>query len=120
MKEIVIYGRPASKKNSKQVFYKNGKYVVIPSRAYKAFEKDAGYQLLNYKKARLTGKLKIDYEFYQKGKLRQDFDNAIASINDVLQEYGVILNDKDILGGSYLVIPNARDWKTIIRIGEII
>src|SRR5579872_2713280 len=113
---IEILGRPVSKKNSKQVFYKNGKMIVIPSKAYVTFKKDAGKQLLQYQRQLLKGKLFIRYVFYQKGKLRQDFDNAIGSINDILQDFNYIENDKDILTGEFEIVTNAKEWKTILEI----
>lgn len=111
---ITITGRPASKKNNRRNFG----HVSLPSKAYERFHEDALWQLKTVQ-ARFTGKVRIDYWFMQKGKMRQDVDNAMASINDVLQDAGIIWDDNDVYVGSFEKLPYAADWSTRVLIQEI-
>lgn len=110
---ITIFGRPCSKKNSRR----NYGHISLPSKAYEAFHKDALWQLKKYKK-QYKGMLYVWYTFYQKGKMTQDADNAIASINDILQDAGIIEDDKMILSGSFQVVRGWNEWETHIGIHE--
>jgi len=107
---ITINGRPASKKNSRRNFG----HISLPSKAYERFHEDALWQLKKVKE-RFTGPVEVKYDFYQKGKLSQDVDNAITSINDVLQDAGIIDNDTHITEG-YFRKQSASNWWTIITI----
>lgn len=116
---ITVYGRPASKKNSR-VNLPDGR--SFPSSSYRKFLNSAIEQFKSYRGPRFENKLvKIDYTFYQKGGYEQDFDNAITSINDMLQHEKIMIfnNDKQIKGGSFNVVPKAKEWKTVLKIYEI-
>lgn len=118
--QIVIYDRPISKKNSKNLFY--NKYLkrcmLTSSKQWKAFEKSALEQLLNYRGMKYEGLVRVDYVFYFKGNMLVDVDNAMAGINDVLQQAGVILDDKNIRRGSFDVITGNEEWKSVVEITE--
>lgn len=118
MEQIILNGRPCSKKNSRKAIYNraSGKMIFIAGDAYERFKEDALWQLKRFRK--FTGHVKIDYEFYIKGKLRQDVDNAITSVNDVLQDAGLIENDDYIEAGSFKKYRNAPDWKTCLTISR--
>lgn len=86
-----------------------------PSSAYEQFRQDALKQLT------LRGKVEppyqISYTFYMKGKMDTDLDNMIAGVNDILQEKGIITNDKAIMRYPNSVkIPGQSDWKTVLEI----
>lgn len=113
--EFVIYGRPASKKNSKQLIHAKGRVMFIPSKAYTSFERDALYQLLMVKKLipePIRTPVHMDVLIWQKGRLWQDYDNVLNSIGDVLQKAGIIANDKLLTSGSWKVEGNHDDWRT--------
>lgn len=118
MKElfIIIKGRPASKKNNPRIF-KHGRITFrLPSLAFERFKEEALWQLKRYKQATPIGQCRITYDFFQKGKLKQDPDNAVASINDVLQEAGIIENDSEIIFGTWEIFRESEDWVTKIKI----
>ena len=127
---IALDGRPASKKNSKQMFRnsRTGKMFTSPSKAFKRFHNSALEQIVsgNQKPADWdkVGTFDICYTFYRKGRLSQDVDNAMASVNDILQDAGIIDDDKNILSGSFCVLRGCPDWKTEVTItrlgGEIL
>lgn len=112
---IEIRGRPISKKNSRRIFMRAFKPVVLPSEAYMKFEESALEQLKNCS-VTFRGKIHVDYIFAFKGKLETDVDNAIAGINDILEKAGVIENDKFIKSGTFQVKGGYQSWKTIIKI----
>lgn len=118
---LVLIGRPASKKNSKQMFRnsRTGKMFTSPSKAFKRFQYGALPQIMLPSGWDKTGTFDICYTFHRKGKLSQDVDNAMASINDVLQVANVIDDDKNILSGSFAVIRECSDWKTELVITRL-
>jgi Holliday junction resolvase RusA-like endonuclease len=121
--KIIITGRPYSKKNSRQsrqARTRTGKLYsyMAPGENYASFRQDALYQLLTVKE-RFSGAVQIDYIFYRKGKELQDVDNAICSINDVLQDAKIIADDKFVLKGTFEVVPGAKNWSTELQIKEL-
>ena len=112
---ITILGRPASKKNNRRNFGK----VSLPSLAYEKFRETALWQL-KIVKDRFDTPVFIDYHFYQKGRLSQDSDNAQASINDVLQEAGIISDDTLITEGHFKKSGGYKDWSTTVEIKQLL
>ena len=110
--EIAITGRPASKKNNRRNFG----HISLPSKAFENFKENALWQLKKYKQKTPIEYADIEYIFYQKGNMEQDPDNAIASINDVLQDAGIIENDGKLLKGNWQIIRKSLDWSTKIKI----
>ena len=102
------------KKNSRRNFG----HVSLPSKAYERFHEDALWQLKGVKE-KFTGPVMVNYVFYQKGKMRQDVDNAMASINDVLQDAGIIDDDVNIKCGVFYKY-SAKEWSTEVEIVRII
>lgn len=120
--KIEFEGRPPSKKNNKVVFKNKytGRMMVLSSKQHNKFESYALGMLQDVKNM-FIGAVDVDYVFYQKGKLSQDFDNAIGTINDILQKAGIIEDDKLIVGGTFKVFRNWKEWKTKVIIkGEMI
>lgn len=123
--EITILGRCASKKNSRRVFMHKytHRMMNLPSEAYENFRASAIPQIKQYMYCQtfkpFANPIKVDYVFYRKGKLKQDFDNAIASINDILQDSGMILDDELIQEGTFKRFSGCKEWKTEIVINNI-
>lgn len=117
--DFTIKGRPASKKNSKRWIYRGGRKFLVPSEAHDKFNAHGRQQLNDMKIGKFTGDVRINYVFYQKGGLSQDVDNAMCSINDLLQDAKIIKDDKQIKKGGFSVIVGAEDWETKVTIFEI-
>lgn len=119
--EFIITGRPASKKNSR-VNLPDGR--SFPSKAYRTFNKDAQLQMLQLIsrihrlgfETPIKTPVMIDYFFHQRGKYRQDVSNAMASIEDCLQDARVIEDDDLIEAGTFAKKGGADEWSTFIRI----
>lgn len=119
MIKLIIKGRPASKKNSRRIFGK----VSLPSVAYERFQAEAVLQIREemHKKGwtKISIPVRIDYVFFQKGRMRQDVDNAMGSVNDVLQDAGLIQDDNLIVKGTFEKIGGCPNWSTYITIRNL-
>lgn len=125
---FIISGRPCSKKNSRRVFshYRTGKVVNVPSEAYERFKVDAKWQIQNIKvddlgmiDFPLSNDLEVTTTFHAKGDLQFDGDNAHTGILDILQDSGIIVNDKQVRKGHYEIIPGYKEWETVINIKSL-
>ena len=112
---IEILGRPISKKRSYRRSRNGGFYL---SDTYKNWQEQALWQLKNYKE-RHTGPIKIYYQFEMKGKLDTDLDNMVVSIDDLLEDAGIIDNDKNIVASETAKYHGFKKWRTILRIEEL-
>lgn len=115
---IVLLGRVASKKNSKRVICRGNKPTVLSSKAYERFRKYAKKQIMQqFFDDPIDGDICVSYDFCVKGRYDIDIDNAIASVNDVLQESGVIIDDANITHiEKAMKKRNCEDWITKITI----
>lgn len=117
---LKISGRVISKKNSKRVMRtRSGKVNVLSSAAYETFRTDAIWQIreqLPRGGSMVQPPYFISYFFKIKGKMRIDLDNAIASINDILQETRVIDDDININGIGAMKDNGYQEWETIVKI----
>ena len=96
--QVKINGRARTKKNSKQIFRgKNGRPFITSSNQFKQWAIYAGLFIRRAnnlispidKPCNLTVKC-----YYKNHQHEQDLENVIASIADVLEDNGVIKNDK--------------------------
>lgn len=88
-----IEGDTPSKKNSRRVFAKKGKIINIPSERYEAWHKVGQLQLRNQKIPAFKPPYEIIMTFWMKTNRRADLDNKMASVLDLLQDYGAIEDD---------------------------
>lgn len=95
MKECVfiLQGQVIPKKNSRRLFYKNGRMINLPSERYQNWHDDCSKQLETLKVPKFNPPYKITYSFWFKDKRPHDLDNVIASINDLLKDAEVIKDD---------------------------
>lgn len=88
---FMLEGQVPAKKNSRRLFYKNGRMINIPSEKYQEWHDNSRKQLEGF------GKLKPPYDltctFWVKDKRPRDLDNMIASVCDLLQDVEIIEND---------------------------
>lgn len=113
-----IEGRVYCKKNSRRIGYRGGRMINFPSKNFENFKESALWQLKKVK-GRLKPPYSVRYLFYIKGKMDADLDNLIASVNDVLQDAGVIENDRLIHEAEAKKVMGQKDFKTTIEILEI-
>lgn len=111
-----IEGRVASKKNGWRPVVSGKRVFMIPSNAWKKFEKHALKQLELAGQPKLEKPLYAEYTFNLKGKGYIDLDNLVAGINDVLEKAGIIENDRDIMEIHAEKVLNAENYETLVRI----
>ena len=92
--------------------------IPISSKAYMAYEEAALWQLKKYKK-KYKGELFVSYKICMKGKQDLDIDNAMASINDILEKSGIIENDKNIVDVKARKIRGSEKWCVYVDIVEL-
>lgn len=114
--EIIIKGRPISKKNSKRLVPIRGRMIPICSKAFLNFRDDALQQLSVMRIPKNIPPYSVSYRFMLKGRLDADLDNLIAGINDILQEAGIIDDDKNITHISAVKISGCEEWESVISI----
>ena len=99
--------------------------VNLPSQAYEKYREMALEQIwlsqMGKEKIKtLTPPYRASYKFFMKGKLDTDLDNMIAGVNDILQDAGIIDDDKNITEyGFARKISGEKDWRAEIIIEEI-
>jgi len=114
--QYTIYATVRSKKNSRRVGVNHGRVFSIPSKAYESFKEEALQELMGQKPKDLVPPYTVYYRFYTKGKRTIDLDNAITSINDVLQEARIIGDDGHIKAIHARITRQATKDCTVIEI----
>ena len=83
---------PVTKKNSQQIIInpKSKRPMVIPSKLYRQYEKDAGWFL---KPLGIDYPINIKALYYMPSRRRVDITNLESALCDVLVKHGVIKDD---------------------------
>ena len=97
---------------------RTGKMFPVSSKAYLKFKRDSLAQLFLINDS-FENSVHIDYLFCTKGKQKIDIDNAMASINDILEDSQILKNDS-LIKSTYARLEHGyQEWKTYVRIIEI-
>ena len=96
MIELVLKGRPITKKNSQiPIITKTGKRFIIQSKQYRQYEKDCLRQLdFLYHGQPLTGRIHLEAYYHMPTLFKPDLLNLLAATSDILEKAKVIENDK--------------------------
>ena len=101
--ELTIYGIPRTKKNSQipAVNKKTGRPMIIQSKIYRDYEKDAVKQIEDLHKTwHIDYLCNCQYVYYRPTKIRVDQSNLMAATDDILVKAGVLEDDNwKIIGG---------------------
>lgn len=91
--ELVLYGRPITKKNSSRII-KAGKYHrIVPSKAYVQYEKDCLKQIKAENKKNLNSRYNLKCLYYMPTRHRVDLVNLLEATCDILVAAHVIEDD---------------------------
>ena len=93
---IVIHGQPITKKNSQQIIMAGKRPCVIPSKAFKVYEKLARAQLALYP-TQHKGAIAVTCQYWLGDARKPDLTNLLAGTHDILEHCGVIDNDRNII-----------------------
>ena len=93
MIKIVIPLAPVTKKNSQRITInrKTGKPFIMPSAAYKQYERDAAYFMPRNKI--INSPVNVKCLFYMPTRRRCDLTNLLEAIDDILVKTGVLADD---------------------------
>ena len=89
--KFVIEVPPVTKKNHQQIIKARGHYMIIQSKQYRQYEKDAMYFLP--KTDCITEKVNIKAVFYMPTRRKVDLTNLLEALDDVLVKGRVIEDD---------------------------
>lgn len=94
--KIVIQGQPRTKKNSSQIAFKGNKRVILPSKAFQAYEKVALMQLARVQA--VPGPVSVLCRYYLQDRAHwPDLVGLLQATSDILQAAKVIDDDKYIV-----------------------
>lgn len=93
--KLVLYGNPATKKNSMQIFKnsRTGQPFLTQSKRYKDYARDCGRQITGKYKKKIDYPINLKCVYYRKTKHRVDLTNLLAATCDILSDFGVIEDD---------------------------
>ena len=93
--KMVIYGNPATKKNSMQIYKnsKTGQPFLTQSKRYKDYARDCAMQITGKYKQEIDYPINLKCVYYRKTKHRVDLTNLLAATCDILTDCGVIADD---------------------------
>lgn len=93
---FVLKGSVPSKKNSKRIFARGNKVVVIPSERHELWYADATRQInqQNVEKIHdISEPVELTVEFYYSTKRKKDSDNSLSSLLDLLVGNHILADD---------------------------
>lgn len=94
--ELVIMGQPRTKKNSSRIALVNNKRVLLPSKAYKAYERVALIQLARVQA--VHGPISVMCRYFLQNRAHwPDLVGLLQATSDILQAADVIDDDKYIV-----------------------
>lgn len=93
--KLVLYGNPATKKNSMQIFKNSwtGQPFLTQSKRYKDYARDCGRQITGKYKKKIDYPINLKCVYYRKTKHRVDLTNLLAATCDILSDFDVIADD---------------------------
>lgn len=97
--KFVIDLQPITKKNSQQIITVKGRPMIIPSKAYNQYERDALW-LINYDGDPIDYPVNIKATFYMKTRRRVDLVNLQEALLDVLVKAEVLADDNNTIVAS--------------------
>lgn len=89
--KITIQLNPVTKKNSQQIIKIKNRYMIIPSKQYKQYEKDVKQFMPDIEKINYPVNVKCLY--YMKTKRKVDLNNLLEATTDVLVKYKILEDD---------------------------
>lgn len=90
--KIVIKGNSVTKKNHNQMVMVKGRMIVIPSKPYKEYEKNAKQYMPNLEKP-IDYPINLKVHYFMETKRKCDLTNLLQATCDILVKYGVLSDD---------------------------
>lgn len=118
--KLLIPIDPKTKKNSQQIITVNGRHIIVPSSAYKKYEKQAIQYMPTIEPIKNPVNVKCVY--YMQTRRRVDLVNLIECTMDVLVKGGVLEDDNSQIAVSHdgsRVYYDKENPRTEIEITEV-
>ena len=94
MIKFTIYGNPVTKKNSQRILMtRDGRPFIMPSKQYEQYRRDCLRQITGDAKQHIETRVNVKYLFYMETRRKVDLTNLEESIDDILVDAGVIVDD---------------------------
>lgn len=90
--QLTIPIEPKTKKNSQQIIMCKGRPMIIPSKQYKDYEKQAMMYLL-FNPACVDYAVNVECHFYMGTKRKCDLTNLLEAVDDILVKAGILEDD---------------------------
>lgn len=90
--EFILNGNVPTKKNHSRIVHFGNRLAIIPSKAYRQYEKDAGWQLKG-REYNINQPCNVKCVFYMGRRIKVDLPNLLNSILDVLVKFNVLSDD---------------------------
>lgn len=84
---------PRTKKNSQQVFVKNGRVINIPSKLYKEYEEQCCLLIPKSVRQKIDYPVNVKATYYVKRNARIDITNLESALMDMLVKAEVLADD---------------------------
>ena len=98
---LIIYGEPATKKNSSQIIHAGGTERLIPSRKYREYERTVRLTIPPEARRRIATPVNVKAIYYRKTRRRVDISNLHSALHDALVAAGVLEDDnRDIVAAT--------------------
>lgn len=90
--KIKIPIEPRTKKNSQQIIMVKGRPIIMPSKQYKAYEKECA-AFIPKLEAPIDYLVNIECKYYMPTRRKCDLTNLLEATDDILVHYGVLEDD---------------------------
>lgn len=97
--QLTLTGNTPSKKNKKNIFYRNSKLVVLPNKQHQDWHTDASWQVKSWRNT-LPERSKLPYKrcfieitIYPSTRAKSDLTNKAESIMDLLVDNEILVDD---------------------------
>lgn len=98
---FTLYGNPATKKNSQRIITVNGYPKILPSQAYKFYEKKCLKQIHPSLRRRIDSPVNVQCLYFMPTRRRVDLANLHSAMHDILVRAGVLADDnRNIIAGT--------------------
>lgn len=91
--EFTIRLAPVTKKNSQQIVRLGNRYAIVPSKAYKAYEKAALLFIPIDARQHIKSPVEVKALFYMPTRRKVDLTNLLEALDDILVVAGVLEDD---------------------------
>lgn len=98
---LTIKGCPRTKKNGMVIIRLGNRYSLVPSKQYKAYEKEAIAQIPEELKQHIDEPVIMTCVYYMETHRRVDLGNLLAATCDILVKAGVLRDDNSTIVASH-------------------